>query len=107
MNADKVAEDMLDAALPILKDSKEKIQEFVYHEFDKLAKNARFIRYQTEVENWTEERAKKHFQMNILATQTALLTVEGLGLIAVERAINAALQAVREPINLAVGFPLV
>jgi len=40
------------------------------------------------------------------ATETALLTVEGLGIVAAESAINAALGAVTTLVNTAVGFAL-
>jgi hypothetical protein len=36
-----------------------------------------------------------------------LLTVEGLGLLAVEQAINAALRVVKDTVNTALGFVLV
>ena len=40
------------------------------------------------------------------ATKTVFLTVEGLGILAVEAAMNAALKTIRDAVNTAVGFVL-
>ena len=40
------------------------------------------------------------------ATQAVLLTIEGIGLITAQQAINAAIGAVREVVNKALGFAL-
>jgi hypothetical protein len=41
------------------------------------------------------------------ATRTVLMTAEGLGALAVEKAINAALDVVRPVVNRVLGFALV
>ena len=38
--------------------------------------------------------------------QTVLLTIEGLGIVAVQNAINAALSVVKDTVNTAIGFTL-
>ena len=40
------------------------------------------------------------------ASRTVLLTIEGLGLLAVEAAINAALNVVKDAVNTGIGFTL-
>ena len=40
------------------------------------------------------------------ALQSVMSTVEGIAVLAVERAVNAALAAIRAPVEKALGFPL-
>jgi hypothetical protein len=53
-----------------------------------------------------EEQAKLHFQIQRNATRMVLLTIEGLGIIAVEQAINAALDVLKNTVNTALDFTL-
>jgi hypothetical protein len=55
----------------------------------------------------TEEEARLHLQLQKNAARTVLLTLEGLGMLAAEAAINAALEVVRAPVNKVLGFELV
>ena len=54
----------------------------------------------------TEEQAKLHFEIQKNASRTVLLALEGLGLIAVEQAINSAIAVLRDSVNTALGFSL-
>ncbi len=54
----------------------------------------------------SESRAKSHVQFQKEAWETVLLAVAGLNQIMVEQALNAALNAVNEMVNKAVGFAL-
>ena len=54
----------------------------------------------------TEKRAKLHVEFQKDAWETVLLAVQGLTLIMIEQALNAALDAVKEIVNTAVGFIL-
>jgi hypothetical protein len=54
-----------------------------------------------------DEQAKLHIEIQKNATRTVLLTVEGLGIVTVDAAINAALDAVKDSVNTAVGFVLI
>jgi 23S rRNA pseudoU1915 N3-methylase RlmH len=54
----------------------------------------------------TEEQARLHLDIQKNSARAVLLTIEGLGIIAVERTINAALAAVKEVVNKAIGWPL-
>jgi len=55
----------------------------------------------------TKEQAKYLLSIQEHATKSALLAVEGLGIVAVESALNAALGAVTSLVNGAVGFALI
>ena len=46
-------------------------------------------------------------QMQRNAMRAVLLTIQGLGLLAVEQAINAALDVIRTAVNTALGFDLI
>lgn len=54
----------------------------------------------------SESRAKKHVKFQKEAWETVLLAVVGLNQIMVEQALNAALAAVSDIVNKAVGFAL-
>ena len=52
------------------------------------------------------QQAELHLQIQKNAMRSVLLTVEGLGLLAAEQAINQALALVKDQVNAAVGFAL-
>lgn len=54
----------------------------------------------------TEAQAKLMVDMDKNSFKIVLLSVEGLGLLAVEDALNAALNVIRKAVNTAVGFIL-
>ena len=54
-----------------------------------------------------EEEAELQFNIQKNASRTVLLTIEGLGILAVEQAINAALDVVSDTVNTALGFNLI
>ncbi len=76
-------------------------------EFDHLAAWMRTLAEQTSNGVVSQEQAKLLLHMQSLATRNVFLTIEGLGLLAVERAINAAIDSVRGVVNGAIGFALV
>ena len=53
-----------------------------------------------------QQQARSLLAIHRNTTQTVLLTIEGLGVIAVENAINAALDVIRTTVNRAVKFAL-
>ena len=54
----------------------------------------------------TEEEANILITMHKRSMTTVLLTIKGLGLLAIEAAINAALGVARDTINTAIGWKL-
>lgn len=54
-----------------------------------------------------EEQAELHLVIQKNATRTVFLAVEGLGILAVEALINAALDVVKDAVNTALGFELI
>lgn len=54
----------------------------------------------------TEEQAKLHLTIQKESFKTILLSFEGIGIIAAEKAINAALNTVKNTFNKAIGWRL-
>ncbi len=52
------------------------------------------------------EQAKLHIDIQKNSMRTVLLTIEGLGILAVEAAINAAIDVVRSAVNKAIGWTI-
>jgi hypothetical protein len=73
-------------------------------EFAKFADTVLLIRRLKAARKITRARAKAHLDIQRNAMRTVLLTVEGLGQLAAEAALNAALDAVRATVNAAVGW---
>jgi len=53
-----------------------------------------------------KEKAKIMFKMQKEAVQEQLLTVEGISVVLIQNALNAALNAVRDAVNSAIGWTL-
>ncbi|HZT36010.1 MAG TPA: hypothetical protein VFA15_08820 [Nitrososphaera sp.] len=106
IDVQSLASEMLGAALPILKKDADDAESFAKVEFTKIAQTIASIGGQLATNQITERQAVLLLNMQKLASQNVLLTLEGLGLLAVEAAINAALGVVRSTVNTAVGFAL-
>lgn len=98
--------DMLGAAAGVLRDSWPEAEEFAETEFKKLGESLALIARLHAEGKITEERARLHLEFQKSSMKTVLLAIEGLGIIAVERAINAALGVLKDTVNTAFGFAL-
>jgi len=98
---------MLGAALPVLKKGAEDAESFAKTEFTKVAQTIVSIGEQLAAGQINEEQAGLLLDMQKSASRNVLLTLEGLALLAVEEAINAALDVVKTVVNKAVGFALI
>lgn len=83
-----------------------KARAFAEPEFDKLARSLVSIGKMTVDGTITEQEAAALLDIHKNTTRTVFLTVQGLGLLAVENAINAALDAVKDTLNAALGIAL-
>lgn len=54
----------------------------------------------------TEEQARLYLDIQKSSMRIVLLTIEGLGILAVEAAINAAIDVVRTTVNTAIGWTI-
>ena len=103
---------MLGAAVPILKTGATSIESFAKAEFTQIAQRIVSIGEQLAEGaaglpgGIDEDQARLLLDMQKHASRSALLTVQGLGLLVVEQAINTALDVVSGTVNKALGFAL-
>ena len=107
LDVSALAERMLGAARDVLAAKWPEIEDYAEGETKKLAQSLAAIEKLRVRGQITEEQARLHLDIQKNASRTVLLTLEGLGLLAAEQAINAALTAVKDTVNTALGFALI
>jgi len=103
----KMVETMWGAAKQPLGSAATAAEPFAKSQFTNIAQTVAQIAAGVPTGQIDEQQAKYLLSIEKHATETALLTVEGLGIVAAESAINAALGAVATLVNTAVGFALI
>ncbi|HDY7896817.1 hypothetical protein ACEUKD_08395 [Vibrio diabolicus] len=106
LNVEQLTSQMIAAFSSELGEHWNKVEEYAKTEAKKLAENLVMIEKLRLTQAITEEESKLYFDIQKNATRSVLLTIEGLGLIAVEQAINAAINVLREGVNTALDFAL-
>jgi len=106
IDVSKLSLDMLNAAKIVLLQEWPEVQNYAKTEFKKIAEDIAMIQEMKLNDEITEERARLHLEIQKNATRTVLLAIQGLGIIAVEQAINAALDVVKGTVNKALGWDL-
>ena len=101
-----LATNMGAAALGALKEKWPLVRGYAEGEFRKLGETAVMIQKGMAAGEINEAQARILMDMQKHAMRSVLLTIEGLGSLAVEEAINAALEVARGTINAAVKFAL-
>ena len=106
LDVNQLLKDMLGAAKEPLKDSWAQIKDIATSEFKKLSQNLVDIEKMKLAGTITKEKAtlQIEFQKNVL--KTVLLTEKGVGLVAVEQSINAALNVISGVVDKAIGWKL-
>lgn len=107
INVDQLVKSMLQAAQGVLAEKWPEARDYAESEFKKIGEAIAFIEAQRALKLMSDEKAQLHLAMQENATKTMLLTLEGLGILAVEAVINAALEAVKTTVNTALGFALI
>ena len=103
---DALVKSMIAAARGSLGRDWSKARTFAEPQFDNLARSLVSIARMTAEGTITAQEAAALLEIHKNTTRIILLTVKGLGLLAVENAINAALGAVKETLNRAFGVAL-
>ncbi len=98
---------MVDAAKNSLASDWPKVEDYGRPELKKLSQSLIDIARLAADGKINARQAKAILQIHRNTTQTVMLTVEGMGLIAVEKAINAALKSVADAVNAAAGMKIV
>ena len=97
---------MLKAAKDSLADKWPAVEELGTSSFKSLAQELIDIEMLRLNNKITDEQARLLLDMNKGTLKIVLLSIEGIGLVAAEEAINAALNAVKNVVNTALGFVL-
>ena len=95
--------DMVEAAQPHLTKGGAKASSFASHEFAQYIKDIQHVDEMVEKGQLTPTEAQFLVDQYKLSMQAVLLTVEGLGVIAVQGAINAALTVLNNALSAALG----
>lgn len=106
LNGEQLGKDIINALKAVLSAKWPEIKTYGEAEGKKLAQTLIMIEALKASGKINEEQAALHLEMQKNATRTVLLTFEGLGLLIVEAAINAALDVVKDSVNKAIGFSL-
>jgi hypothetical protein len=94
------------AALEVLRDKWPSVRTYAEGEFAKLAQTVLTIQKGVAGGEINQQQAALLMEMQKNAARAVMLSVEGMGLLAAEAAINAALGAVRAAVNAGLGFAL-
>lgn len=106
INVQQVLEQMLDAARGVIHNHWNEVKPFAEQEFKALAENLQLIGKLKLDGRINEEQAKLYIEIQKSSVRIVLLTVEGLGILAVEEAINAALNVVKTTVNTTIGWAI-
>jgi hypothetical protein len=99
--------DMLQAVKASLGKDYSKAKDFARPEVQRLARSVVEIAKLVAAGKVTKQQAKSLVAIHKNTTRVVFLTIEGLGIIAVENALNAAIGAIRDTVNGAVKFALI
>ena len=107
MKQSELARAMLAAVKESLGEDWPDAKDWAKPEIQRLARVLVDIGKLVSQEKVTPAEAKALLNIHRNTTQTVMLTMRGMGLIAVENAVNAGIGAIRDIVNTAVGFRLV
>lgn len=106
LDVGKLSSDVFNAFKGVLSEKWPEVKDYAEAESKKLAENFAMIERLKIAGEITEEQARLHHDIQKNACRAVLLTIEGLGLIAVEQSINAAMDVLRNTVNEALDFAL-
>lgn len=98
---------MLGAAQSVFGEKWPSVKDYAEAEFEKLARTLVQIELLKQRNQISEGEASVLFEMQKNTARAVMLTLEGMSLLLVEGAINAALGVVRDAVNTALGFVLI
>lgn len=102
----ELAASMTAAATDSLGSDWPKVRDYARPELARLARSLLDIGRLAAEEKISLEEARSLVEIHKNTTRMVMLTVKGIGILAVEGAINAALGAVRDTVNTALGVAL-
>ncbi len=106
LSVDDLSKLMFNATKPVLKKYWAAVKDLAVTETQKMASTLASITELRIASKIDDQQSQALLEMQKHSMRAVLLAVEGIGLIAAQNAINAALAAVRDTVNKAIGFPL-
>jgi hypothetical protein len=97
---------MMGAAMGVFKTNWNIVKPYAENELLKFAQDLLLIESLNASHQITPERAKLHVEMQKNSMRAVLLAIEGIGILTVEEAINAAFSVVSQTVNKSLGFVL-
>ena len=107
MDVSELVSDMLIAARDVLGRRWPEAKGYAETAFVQIAEAILYIETQRALGKMSQEKARLHLDIQKNTSKTVMLTLEGLELVAVEAAINAALKVIKDTINKTLGFLLI
>lgn len=107
LNVSELSKGMFLAFKESFEDTWPEVKDYAKTETNKLAQSIVSIEKMKLAGTIDKATARALLDINKNSMKMVLLTVEGIGIIAVEKAINSALKVVKDTVNSAVGFVLV
>lgn len=108
MNIDyaQIVKDMLNVAKGILESNWKEAKPYAEKEFKSFSENIKLIAKLKLDNKITEEQAKGYLEIQKSSMRIVLLSIEGLGIVAVENTINSALDVIKKTVNTAIGWKI-
>jgi hypothetical protein len=102
----QLIKDMSAAAKAVLVKQWKETKPFAEQQLNTFAQNIKMIGELKLKGKITEEKARLHLAIQKESARTVLLTIEGIGIVAAENAINSAIAVVKNTVNKAIGWGL-
>ena len=106
LDTDKLGAEMIAAAAAVFKGKWPEIEDYAETEFQGFAQALARISARYATGKLNQQNAQAMVRAQVKSMEIVFLAVEGLGILMVESAINAAIAVVRQSVNDVVGFAL-
>lgn len=106
MDLKEILEKMLAASRGVLDSQWNEVEPFAALQYRALAENFQLIERLKATGKITEEQAIQYIEIQKSSVRMVLLTTKGIARIKVEQAVNAALGAVKDLVNTAIGWKI-
>lgn len=106
INYNQLLQDMLSAVKGQLKDHWNEARPYAEKELKSFTENIKLIAKLKLQGKKNEEKARLYIDIQKSSMRIVLLTIEGLGILAVEAAINAAIDVIKSTVNTAIGWSI-
>lgn len=106
IDEDDILKKMVSAAEAVLKKDWPDVKDYAEMEFKKIAVNISVIEQMKSGNNISEEQARLQLDIQKNSSRAVLLTLEGLGIVMAEKAINSAFSEVKDLVNRIIGWEL-